>query len=99
LVLGEVELLFDVALAPAHLLVMFLFLEGYADFLFEFFRPLVGVGDVRFRLDDAFLEALDGRLQGTDCAQRGVGDAGGLTVLASAPHDLAGVVEARGSHQ
>ena len=49
LVLGEVEFFFDLTLTPGQLLITLLTLEVRADFGFQFFRPLGGVGDVVFK--------------------------------------------------
>ncbi len=63
LVLGEVKLLFDFALAAAQLLVTLFVLKGSADFGFKFLAPLVGIGNIRFQLASALLETLNGRFQ------------------------------------
>ena len=52
-------------------------LKRSADFAFEFFGALAAIQNVRFHLGSSFLEALDGRFDRTDCAQRRVGDADG----------------------
>ena len=63
LVLGEVELFLDFALAAAQISVTLLMLERSANFGFEFLAPLVGIGDVGFQLGGTLLEALNGRFQ------------------------------------
>ena len=60
LILGEVQIFLDFALAAAQLLVAILMLEGSADIGFEFLTPLVDIGDVGFQLGGALLEALNG---------------------------------------
>src|SRR5437879_1184290 len=76
LVFGQVQLLLDLTLAESQLPIPLFVLEGSADFAFKFFGALVAIQNVRFHLGSSFLEALDGRFDRTDCAQRRVGDAG-----------------------
>ena len=63
LVLGEVELFLDLTLATGQLLIALLALEVRADFGFQLFRALVGIGDVCFQSSGAFLKALDVRFE------------------------------------
>ena len=72
LVLGEVELFLNLTLAAGQLLVTLLALEVRADFGFQFFRPLGGVGDVAIKFGRAFLKALDVRFERTNRALRRV---------------------------
>src|SRR5258708_4450024 len=72
LVLGEVELFLNLALAATQLFVAFLVFKWHADFTFQFFGTLVGVGDVGLQLDSAFLKTLDGQFERTDRTLCGV---------------------------
>ena len=62
LVLGQIELFLDLALATAQVLVVLLLLERCADFCFKLLRALLGVGNIRLQLGGTFLETLDGGL-------------------------------------
>ena len=55
LILGEIELFLNFALAAAQLLLTRLMLERSADFGPKFLAPLLGLGDVRFELVGPFL--------------------------------------------
>src|SRR6266487_2019917 len=98
LVFGQVQLLLDLPLAEGQLLIPLFVLEGSADFAFEFFGALVAIQNVRFQPGGPFLEALSGRFERTDCAQRRVGDAGAVTVLA-AHNDFRIAVQSRAKKQ
>src|SRR5206468_128550 len=91
-------LLLDLTLAESQLLVPLFVLKGRADFAFEFFGALVAIQNVRFHPGGSLLEALDGRFERTDCAQRRVGDAGAVTIL-SAHNDLHVVVQSEAKKQ
>src|SRR5947207_3365266 len=79
LVLGEIELFLNLALAAGQLLVTLLALEMRADFGFQFFRPLGGVGDVVFKFGRPLLKTLDICFKRTNRALCGVCYASGVT--------------------
>ncbi len=63
LVLGQVELLLDLALTTAKLLIVLFFLEGRANFRFEVLGAFVDISNVGLQFGSAFFEPLDGGLQ------------------------------------
>ena len=92
LILGQIKLLFDFVLASRQLLIPLLVLEVCADLGFQFSSPLVGVGYVTFQPRGAFLKTLYGGLKRAGGAQRRVGHAGAVDVVA-AQNDLGVIIE------
>src|SRR6478736_3063868 len=80
LVLRQVELFFDLALAAGQFLVTLLALEKRANLGFQFLRPFGSVSDVVVELGGPLLEALDVGFERTDGALCRVRHPGSVTV-------------------